>query len=276
MFIDGTLDQRIGEKLLADNTRERQDHLSSGKLTAGMLGWPRQWQILKAIGVPGKELDEYVLRKFKRGNQVEDWIVRHMGTGEAQKYVEYRGVVGFVDMLQDVPSFYRDQAWIDKIGNRLPREIKSVTNMKFKWLNKAKEADMGHRLQGSLYAMAEGVAYYAVDYIASDDFRILSIVYDVRETREEVDFIIGSFDAHITNAIVPKFEPYVSWQANDDYNNYPAWSGLTQEQCISKLEKEFPEQFDNLINYPAYLERIQAERDKRKAEREAAKEGAAV
>jgi hypothetical protein len=267
MILDTTLDQTIGRKLLADNSRERQEHLSSGKLSAGALGQPRQWQVLKAIGVPGKEIEEYVLRKFKRGIQVEDWITSHMGTGEPQKYVEYRNVVGFVDKLMIVPEFYGED-WIEKVGTLLPREVKSVTNMKFKWLNKTKEADIGHRLQGSLYALSLGLAYYAIDYVASDDFRIMSLIYDVRDTRDEVERIIGSFDAHVANGIVPVFEPYVDWQKNPDYNNYPDWVGLSADQVMRKLTTEFPEQAANLADYPAYLERIQAERDKRTAKRE--------
>lgn len=272
MFVDATLDQRIGEQLLADNNREREEHLSSGRLSAGMLGQPRQWQVLKVIGVPQKLIDEYVLRKFKRGNQVEDWIVAHMGEGEAQKFIEYRGVVGFIDKLQHVPSFYKDPAWIQKIGNFLPREVKSVTNMKFKRLQAQRGADKGHRLQATMYALAEGVAYYAVDYVASDDFRILSLVYDVRETKDEVDFIIGSFDAHMKNGIIPKFEPFEGWQANEAYNNYPEWSALTPEQCLLKLEREYPDQFWNLTHYEEYLEKIKVERERRHAEKEAAEE----
>src|SRR5574343_1128221 len=88
------LDKYIEEKLVAENEKDSLQHVSSGKLSASMLGQPTQWQVLKVIGVPGDSLEEYVTRKFARGNDVEEWLVNQMpGIVEKQKLVEYKNVV---------------------------------------------------------------------------------------------------------------------------------------------------------------------------------------
>jgi hypothetical protein len=270
MFIDNTLDQRIGEKLVAENIVEQGNHTSSGRLSASGLGKPLLFSVLKAIGVPGKPLDEYVLRKFRRGHQVEAWVVRHMGNGEAQRFVNYRGVVGYVDFIVDVRDFYKDEDWVQKVGSRLVREIKSVTNMKFKRLDYkgSPEADRSHRLQGTLYALALGDDYYAIDYIASDDFRILSLIYHVKDTKDEVLRIINEFDTHTKNGTLPAFSAPEKWMENPDYADYPEWIGISSEAALRKLQSEFPQQYENLVGYEAYVAGIDAEREARKAEKE--------
>ena len=68
LTIDNTLNEIIDAKLMAKNKEKEANHKSSGKLSASMLSWPVQWQILKLLGVEQPPYDPYTLRKFKRGN----------------------------------------------------------------------------------------------------------------------------------------------------------------------------------------------------------------
>ena len=242
MIIDNYLDKKIGETLLKEHEEEREEHISSGKLAASRLGWPVQWQILNYLGDTSKEFDEYTLRKFERGHQVEEWIVGHMDAVETQKAVEYLGCVGFVDAVID------SKDWDFKKG-LIPHEVKSVTNMKYKRIVKEGQADHQHKLQATLYALGMGASHYAIDYVASDDFRISTFIYDVNDTAREVENVIKLYDKTIKEGIVPAFAPYndkLKWQANKDYNNYPDWIELTQEECMQKLKTEFPDSYIKL------------------------------
>src|SRR3990167_10616981 len=98
MIIDNTIDRKIGTMLLAENKEKRKAHIPSGKLSASMLNWPLQHIMLKLKGIEPDPVDEYVIRKFKRGDEIEQWLVSHMdGVVEKQKKVEYRNAIGFVD-----------------------------------------------------------------------------------------------------------------------------------------------------------------------------------
>jgi len=141
------LDKYIEDKLLSENEEERLNHTASGKLSASMLGQPLQWQILKVIGVPADDMEEYVTRKFARGNDVEEWLVSQMpGIVNKQKFVEYKNVVGYVDALVDMRDWNLE-------FDTLPHEIKSVSNAKYKRIQKT-EPDKSHCLQACLYALA--------------------------------------------------------------------------------------------------------------------------
>jgi len=69
--IDNYIDNKISKKVVEENKQRELNHVSSGRLSASMLGEPLQWQILKIKGVKPKEIDEYTLRKFIRGKDVE-------------------------------------------------------------------------------------------------------------------------------------------------------------------------------------------------------------
>ena len=67
MYFDTHTDRLITKKLLAQKLEEKENHIPSGKLSASMLGWPLQWQILKVLGFehrirPGK--NQSFLRLF--------------------------------------------------------------------------------------------------------------------------------------------------------------------------------------------------------------------
>ena len=205
-----------------------------------MLGQPLQWQILKLIGVPQKELDEYTLRKFQRGKDVEQWLIDKMsGIKETQKFVEYKDCVGYVDALVDTKDYQF------KCGV-IPHEIKSVANFKFKRIEKAGEADHSHLLQGAFYALAIGATHFAVDYVASDDYRIKTWIYPADEFKEEIDGIIDNVYKTLKEGNLPTFEPVEKWQADKLYNNFPDWSELDVFALDNKLSKEYPKEYNKL------------------------------
>jgi CRISPR/Cas system-associated exonuclease Cas4 (RecB family) len=226
MITDNTLDKIIGEKLLAKQEIEKRP--SSGKLSASKLYWPLQWQILASLGMKS-EMDEYTLRKFQRGHDVEDWFMKQIETIDTQKFLEYRGVIGFCDSIVDTKD------WEQKIGI-VPLEVKSVTNMKFKRIEKT-GADEGHILQNTFYAIAMDSPYHAITYIASDDYRILTTIHKTDDSRKEVDKIIDEYESALKLETIPKFEARVSWQSDIKYNNFPQFAGMTDDELKEAYKK---------------------------------------
>lgn len=235
MYIETALDKQINKDLRAANEAESAAHISSGGLSASGLMEPLQWQVLKSLVIGSREIEDYTLRKFIRGRQVEDWLMVHIpGLISTQERVEYRGVVGLMDAFVDTKDY-------DHNLGQIPHEVKSVTNAKFKRINKLKEADIGHKYQSGLYALAKGSTHYAIDYIAADDLRVLSFVFDVAEVKPEIDAIIDAYDAQMVKQIVPIFEPRIKWQADTLYQKFPDWATLTEKECTLALNYLYPE-----------------------------------
>jgi CRISPR/Cas system-associated exonuclease Cas4 (RecB family) len=230
MKLDNYIDRAIGRKILEDNTKQQEGHKSSGKLSAGKLGDPLQWQILYVLGVSQKPIEEYTLRKFLRGKQVEDWLISNVLALETQKFVEYRIVVGYVDALVETKDW-------DFQNGVIPLEIKSTSNMKFKRIVK-NGADRGHKLQAGLYALALNSPHYGVSYVATDDLRIQTYIYETADVKDEIDSIIDRFDEVRAKGIVPIFEPNESWQKNPDYQKYPEWAELSEEDATKKYREK--------------------------------------
>lgn len=242
MIYDQTIDRTISRKLTEEYNVRENSHVSSGKLSASGLGKPLQWQVLKTIGVKGKELDEYTLRKFQRGNHVEDWIASHIpNLLDQQVSINYRGVVGLADAIVDTKDYEF------KCGE-MCIEIKSITNAAYKWLEKERSIKPGHALQGCLYALARGHKYFSVLYVASDDYRISMFIEETAKFKPEVDKIISEYDQAIKNKVVPVFVPREDWQVKPEYCDYPDFMSLTQEEInakISALNVKWPEGGDN-------------------------------
>jgi hypothetical protein len=229
------IDKYIEETLLKENEERSKNHRSSGKLSASMLGQPIQWQILKIIGVPQDDLQEYTIRKFKRGDHVESWLVdRMIGVEETQKFVEYNNVVGYLDVLIDMSKWNLDYGI-------LPHEIKSVSNMKYKQIQRRNEPDEHHALQGALYALALDKDHFCIDYVATDDYRVETYLLETKDYKDKVDEIVTAFNNALKEKIVPKFEAIMKWQENDKYNNYLEFKDLTPEEIDVKLKNEYPD-----------------------------------
>jgi hypothetical protein len=231
MINDQYLDQLIGQKLLALEAKKASEHKSSGKLSASILGWPLQWQVLAHYGTKTLGFDEYTLRKFARGNQVEEWILSTLNEDgiviERQKKVEYKGAIGYVDALIK-HKFLKDLV--------IPHEIKSVTNMDFKRILKIREAKPQHALQAGFYALGLGSDYYAVDYVATDDLRLETYIYPTLKIKPEIDKIIEEYDKALATGKIPLFEARYPWQANPKYSNYPDFMELNRKELDAKWE----------------------------------------
>lgn len=231
MIIDQTLDRKIGQLLLKENEAKRKEHKSSGKLSASMLHWPLQHIILKLKGIDPDPLNEYVIRKFKRGDDIEKWLVNNMeGVKEKQMKVEYRNAIGFADALVD-SSYYEYK------NGLIPHEIKSVSNAKFRRIITEGKMDTSHALQACFYALALHVSDFCIDYVASDDLRVHSMIDDVSNWKQLVDERISEVERQLESGIVPVFSPRESWQENIKYNSYSEWAELTQEEIDKKLKE---------------------------------------
>jgi len=214
MKVNPRIQELIAQKVLED----AQEKEPSGRLSASRLGWPLQWQMLHYYKVPQKQIDEFTLRKFARGKDVEERIMKWLTPKEEQMQVpvEYRGVVGFADVVLEYPI-----------------EIKSVTNRAFMYKQK-EGAARGHKLQGMLYAKALDYKRFGVAYVASDDYRVLCFE---EEVTDEVDEVIDTYEKQLKTGIVPIFEASEEWQKIKDYNSYSDWMKLTEEEIADKLKQ---------------------------------------
>lgn len=229
---DNFLDRKIGKSIELANAEKEKAHKSSGKLSASKLGDPLLWQLLYVLGVPQKEIDEYTLRKFLRGNHVEEWLLSNLDCVDKQKFVEYRGVVGYADAIVDTAE------WDFPLGV-IPLEVKSTSNLKFKKIVQ-QGADRGHKLQAGLYALSTGAPHFAISYVATDDLRVHTLILDTEDVRNEIDEIITRFDDSLRSAkqgIFPKFKAEEKWQENPMYCKYPEFMELTPEEIKIKLQK---------------------------------------
>ena len=228
---DTKLDKHVGKELLAKNNERDKDRKPSGKLSASMLGDPLQWQVLKWLGVPRPEIDEYVVRKFLRGTQIEEWLVSQIdGLVEKQKMVEYKEAIGYIDALVDTKD------WDFKMGI-IPVEIKSISNAKFRRIMEEGTPQRGHELQAGFYALAHGSPYYAVVYVAADDLRVEVFARKTEEIKDEIDWIISLFNEAIAKKIIPPFEANEVWQKSKKYNKYPDFMELGGEELKIKAKE---------------------------------------
>lgn len=223
---DRALDRLIGTKMTEAAIANKAARTPSGKLSASMLYSPLQWQILKTIGIAGKPYDEYTLRKFERGHNVEEWLLTYMpGVLDKQKLVEYHDAIGYIDALVDTTSYEHSLGII-------PHEIKSVSNAKFKRISAQGSPDMGHILQACFYALALTCRHFAIDYVSTDDYRVETYVLPTEKYAKDVtDAIVGYKQAMrdwTEKKVIPAFVAREKWQADIKYCDYPTFVGLDQ------------------------------------------------
>ena len=241
MILDRTIDRAITKALVEHNENKNSKHISSGKLSAGSLGKPLQWQMLHTLGVPTKELDPYVLRLFKRGVDVEGYVEQHIpNLIEKQKFCQYKGAIGYIDTMIDA-SKYESGVGI------IPTEVKSVKNSKYTRILAMKQPDRSHILQACMYALSQKTSHFGILYIASDDYRMTHWILDTDEYKKEVDTIIDNYNKQMKLKTLPAFSPPEKWMSNLQYSDYPQFMELTEAQCNEKLEREYPEAWKKLI-----------------------------
>ena len=240
MIIDNSINQYIDNKLLDDNAKRDEEHKASGKLSASMLYQPVRFQVLKTIGVPRKAIDPYTLGKFKRGNDVEEWCVDQLeGMGvliAKHELLTYRVAVGYVDAIVDSNKLQFKQ-------DRMPHEVKSVTNAKLRRIAKT-GVDWHYKLQASFYARAMTANYYAVDIVSAEDLRPNIYIFKTREMIRDIDKAIDAYQeamkAWKDNKVLPKFEanPRVKWTGNKKYAMFDEkWIDGSDELTIKMIEE---------------------------------------
>lgn len=229
MISDSYLEDYFSALLVELDRLEAEKHKPSGKLSAGRLGDPLQWQILSSLAVDRTSFDPYTLRKFQRGKDCEERVIKMTpDVLSVQEAVNYRGVVGYMDMFVDTKNWYGTYG-------QLPLEIKSVSSAKMKRIEAQGGPDRGHILQNCLYALAKNTEYFAIRYICSDDYREKVYVIPTIEYASKVDAIITRYDAQKISGLVPVFVPEEAWQKNKMYNGFHDWAGLTEEQIADKV-----------------------------------------
>lgn len=254
--IDKNWDDTIGSLIVKEELVRKQEHESSGKISASMMAQPALDCVLKLLGVPGKGFDPYTLRKFARGNQVEDWFVHKVQQAfpdiafGLQRKTEYRDGIGYQDLSE---VSYRPDGYI-------PHEVKSVTNAKYKRISEGAwktgpdgkkvkgqpEPDMGHVYQAAWYALAEGSPYFYIHYIAADDLRITTFKLETADYQEMIDTHINLITASLSIGLLPEYVPFLGWHGIPQYAAYPEFCGLSSAQAEALLKELHPEAYKKL------------------------------
>lgn len=242
MIIDTSLNSKIDANLVAENEAREHEHESSGKLSASMLYQPLRFQILKTLGAPRKPFDVYLLGKFARGNQCEDWFVDQLKKVDllvdTQRKLSYRDCIGFADAVVDTDKMFAKKGII-------PYEIKSVNNAKLKRIQ-ATEVDYHYRLQACLYALAMGVDYYAVTVISGEDLQRYPYIFNINDggIKADVEKAITAYQEALErwnkDKVLPPFiaNPKVPWTAVPAYMMYDImWANEPDSVVIKELER---------------------------------------
>ena len=242
-IIDDSVNKYIDEQLMADNDAREHEHESSGKLSASILYQPLRFQVLKTIGAPRRPFDAYLLGKFLRGAQVEDWfvaILEKIGLlsepARPQQAIEYRGCIGFPDAMVDSDKMFCKKGI-------MPFECKSVTNIKLKRIM-ATEVDYHYRIQACYYAKGKGFKWYAVAILSGEDLQRKIYIFNVDDggIGADVDKAITAYQEAMKNwnekRILPPFapNPKVPWTADLKYAMFEEfWATAPDEEVIKKL-----------------------------------------
>lgn len=244
--IDGTLTALLrADDAIRSLEYQKNKIWPSGRLAAGRLAEPLQWQALRSFSAPREAVEDYALRLFLRGRQIEDWFVSQMTLAnvpfEEQLAIEYREVVGFVDMAVQpsvIPALVKGYHDLT-----IPWEVKSVKASKFSRVRRQNAPDRSHRLQGCLYALAMKAPAFTIIYIASDDLRVMPFTLATADVKAEVDQVIDRFqswqlDCRVNGDNIPLFMPEEPWQSNPKYNGFVDWMDLDEVDCRIKLAIE--------------------------------------
>lgn len=239
MYLVQGFERAITQKLRTEDEMQQATRTPSGKLSASMLGEPLQWQVLKSLGVGQRVVDDYVLRKFARGRDTEEWYLNQLEpcVKNRQALVTYRGAIGFYDALVDT-AVYKGKFGV------IPLEIKSVTNAKFKNIINRRQPDEHHLLQGAFYALGLDNPNFGLSYIASDDYRTITWIFEAKDYKEKIDGIIDRYEAAMAAKTVPVFEAVYPWQKKLEYNKFPEWMDLDQKAINLALKAYHPDAWE--------------------------------
>lgn len=221
--------KQIVEKDTLDIEKQRsQDHISSGRLSASMLGQPLQWQILKWLGVTPTPDDIYTQLIFRRGRDVEDFIVdilKKKHDLKDQTKCLYKDVIGFLDVLIEFAD-----------GNSEAIEIKSTNSMAFKHILKEGKAKRGHALQGALYGLALDLPEFNICYVNTDNYQIRNFRYKTKDYKKQIDQIIDDYEACKKRREIPVFQEIERWNKLKQYCKYPDFLNKEKEELYTIAE----------------------------------------
>lgn len=245
MILFNNFDDEISRQLRAEELAGSLARKPSGKLSASMLGEPLQWQVLKTLGIGKRVVDDYTLRKFEVGRHTEDWFLNRVKEGvfERQRFIEYRGAIGYVDAM--VEAEINDSNGAQRLT--IPLEVKSTSNAKFKRILK-QGADENHKLQAAFYALGVASPFYGLTYIATDDRRTHTWIFATEDMRLPIDTVITNYELQMQKEEVPVFVPRYEWQRSLDYNKFPEWMGLTEKEIKLALDVHYPNAWKDYKN----------------------------
>lgn len=262
--------EKIGEKLKSEDEAKRAAYERSGKISGGKLGQPTLWAVLDMIGVP-RDFDPYLLGKFKRGNDVEARAINFLTGIEADKVepgVEvqseegailkgtfilqaeqgYRGGTGYIDLLQLLTD------------KTIKHEIKSSTKLAYDKISASGRyrgiVDVENGTGVPYYHHAIQLAYYCLEddddiaylhYFNADDYRLTTFAINPNDYKEEIDKEIDDIQLAFATKQLPSFEAFLPYHKAYMKGTYGEWNGLTPQQMIEKLEREFPEQYQKFM-----------------------------
>lgn len=257
---------KLHQKLIDDNEKQKAARERSGKISGGKLGKPTLWAVLDLIGVPD-EFDPYVLGKFQRGNDVEDRAIQFLtgikpwevepGTevetnGETilkgkfilQKSGGYRGGVGYIDLVQVVGD-----------GSQVYHEIKSSTKMAYDKVSASGRSSKGtpapylhHALQLSYYCLGDEVTRGFLHYFNADDYRLCTFAINPIDYKEEIDKEIDDIQTVFLTKQLPAFEGFMDWHKLKNYWSYKEFTELGDPQAMMQLLKgKYPEQYKKFM-----------------------------
>lgn len=231
------IDTLIRNTLRKQDSEEKARHEPSGKLSAGMLYKPLLEQVLKLVGVPERPSDDYSLRLFARGRQVEDWVLS-MLEGPEQVECNYRGAIGF----------------LDKLRNGEVVEVKSIKRSQVRWLKK-EGAKWSHKLQAGMYALSLDKPEYTIVYACADDFETFTFTEPTSEIQPDIDRIITEVAKQLKSGELPEFIGREDYHNTPDYASkysaFPDWVVLDQATAMEKLKNQYPDAYAKLTKEQA-------------------------
>lgn len=217
----------VTNQIITEAKQREDEHISSGKLSASMLGNPTQWQVLKWLGVPPREHSNYTYCKFERGRNVENFIIEKLQSAGveliSQELVEYKNVAGLIDI------------YLPETNEII--EIKSTANSAFRYIVKDGLAKENHILQTCLYAKAKGAERFSIAYVATDDYRVCQFDFRTADHLGKIEKIIADFNGYIKRKEIPEFKALSKWQEMEKYNDYPEWKKMTKNELKQKAKQ---------------------------------------
>jgi hypothetical protein len=223
----GTITSKFRKRVYGElKSKRKESKIPSGNITPSRLLWPDQHKKLWMMRVPiaERKLSIATMRRMERGNIIEQWLLDTVPPLDDQMVINYRGVEGKADRLEDSSSWGFGQ-------DTMLNEIKSVTDEfnAFYPLSKWEEVKdrplYEHCIQQATYALGRGDLYFAVSYVRSEDLCIITHVMLTDHFRKDVNLLIDNLEGLKMLRTIPMYKP-----TSDTYNRYPEYRHMSAEE----------------------------------------------